>query len=186
MSPCPGLGKAWGCSILRDPNTACLLDAHPKIQVVADVFEEAPNHGGQMDDMGGLVLLEQGFGLRSVPGMGNFGVQQRQGSRPGGFTSKNKNPCGQLTSSQHLWRTRKSTPHLAAPLHQPPPSRWLSPPSRCHPLPGCVWGPAPSPPSWPKPCGEWGGLSCGHLRVHPATDHRAHPHPGMGTHEHQP
>lgn len=34
--------------------------------------------------------------------------------------------------------------------------------------------------------GMGGVLSCGHLRVHPATDHRAHPHPGIGTHEYQP
>lgn len=31
-----------------------------------------------------------------------------------------------------------------------------------------------------------GGLSWGHLRVHPTTDHQAHPHSGMGTHKHQP
>lgn len=56
----------------------------------------------------------------------------------------------QLTSNRHLGRTRRSTPRPAAPLHRPPPSRWLCPPSRCHLSPGC----ACSPPSWPKPCGR--------------------------------
>lgn len=51
------------------------MDAHPKIQVGADVFEEASDHGSQVDDMGGLVPLKQGFGLGAAPGMGNFGIQ---------------------------------------------------------------------------------------------------------------
>lgn len=88
MSPCHSLGRAGGGSIHRDPNITHSLGAHPKIQVVADVFEEAPDHGGQMDDMGGLVLLKQGFGLHSIPGMGNFGVQRHRGSRPGWLPSQ--------------------------------------------------------------------------------------------------
>lgn len=48
------------------------MSSHPKIQVGADVFEEASDHGGQVDDVGGLVPLKQGFGLGAAPGMGDF------------------------------------------------------------------------------------------------------------------
>lgn len=154
-----------GGSILRDPNITCLLGAHPKIQVVTDVFEEAPDHGSQVDDMGGLVPFKQGFGLRGTPGVRNFGVQWGQTEQTGGFPSAN--PRGQLTSSRRLWRTQRSTPRPAAPLHQPPPSQWLFPPNRCHPSPGCAWSPVPLPPLWPKPC----GVTWGHLGVHLAMDH---------------
>lgn len=63
----------------------------------------------------------------------------------------------QLTSSRRLGRTRRSTPRPAAPLHRPPPSRWLCPPSLCHLSPGCAW----SPPSWPKSCREEQGGQAG-------------------------
>lgn len=41
--------------------------AHPKIQVATDVFEEAPNHSSQVDDMGGFMFLKESFGLHSTP-----------------------------------------------------------------------------------------------------------------------
>lgn len=45
----------------------------PKIQVGADVFEEASDHGSQVDDVGGLVPLKQGFGLRAARQVGVSG-----------------------------------------------------------------------------------------------------------------
>lgn len=65
----------------RDPDSANSVGAYPKIQVGADVFEEASDHGSQVDDVGGLVPLKQGFGLRAAPGMGNSGIQWGQQSK---------------------------------------------------------------------------------------------------------
>lgn len=79
--PCVSISQFRECSTHRDPNSANSMGAHPKIQVGAEVFEEASNHGGQVDDVGGLVPLKQGFGLRAAPGMGNFGIQWGQQSK---------------------------------------------------------------------------------------------------------
>lgn len=79
--PCLPITQFREHSTHRDPSSANFVGAHPKIQVGADVFEEASYHGGQVDDMSGLVPLKQGFGLGAAPGRGNFGIQQGQQSK---------------------------------------------------------------------------------------------------------
>ncbi len=45
----------------------CLL-LYQEIQLVLHVLEESTNHGSKVDDVGGLVLLEDGLGGRHVTG----------------------------------------------------------------------------------------------------------------------
>lgn len=76
-------------SIPRDLDSAHSVGAHPKIQVGADVFEEASDHGSQVDDVGGLVPLKQGFCLRAAPGMGDFGDSVGSAEQIGVFLREN-------------------------------------------------------------------------------------------------
>lgn len=69
-TPYPNLRSAAPAGI---PTAPISWLSHPKIQVGADVLEEASDHGSQVDDVGGFVPLKQGFGLGAAPGMGNFG-----------------------------------------------------------------------------------------------------------------
>ena len=45
--------------------------SYPKVQVGPHVFEEATNHGSQVDDMGRLVFLENSQRLLEVPKLEN-------------------------------------------------------------------------------------------------------------------
>ncbi|ETE59822.1 hypothetical protein L345_14443, partial [Ophiophagus hannah] len=95
---------------------------HPEFQVVVEVPEEPPDCGRQVDDVGGLVFLKEGRGLRSIPGGGKGRQDGGQRTHIPKIMEPTPRPHA-LTLSQPLWRTQISTSRPTAvlpPSHQDP------------------------------------------------------------------